>query len=258
MSVCLICKNSFPKFSGKIILDGYICHECYKKLPYVLHRNVSDYSDVTLSYVLDYCKELISHFEETAHYGEMLIDEFNGFFAFKKKDNVSVFDIIDVEEIELYCVNPVANKYNNVTCDVEISCLLSHPNIKIRHIIKKNISCKSKNIGNNKMEWEEPGDLSMFRSMIDQMYITKIRKHSSNYKDYLKTYKSIELLKAKALFMIEEESYDADYLKRQRNILIKNFHPDESKFSNEESTRYTQIINNAYHLLMENCQGGLV
>lgn len=239
-----------------MILNGYICSECYKKIPYVLHNNISGYSDVTLSYVLDYCQKLHDQFEETAHYGDLVIDEFNGLLAFKKKDTLSTFDVLDIEDIGLYCINAIANKYNNVTCDVEISCQFSHPNIKIKHPIKKKIACKSKNIGSNKIEWEEPGDLSMFRSMIEQMYITKIKKHSSNYKEYLKSYNSIELLKAKALFMIEEDAYDMEYLKRQRNILIKNFHPDESHFSNEESTRYTQIINNAYHLLMENAAKG--
>lgn len=240
-----------------MILDGYICSNCYKKIPYVLHNNIAGYSDITLSYVIDYCKKLYDQFEETAHYGDLLIDEFHGLLAFKKKENIAVFDVLDIEDIGLYCTNACANQYNKVTCDVEVNCILSHPSIKIKHIIKKKISCKSKKISENKIEWEEPGDLSMFRSMIEQMYITKIKKHSSNYKEYLKTYNSIELLKAKALFMIDEEStYDADYLKRQRNILIKNFHPDESHFSNEESTRYTQIINNAYHLLMENAVKG--
>ena len=261
MSVCLLCRNSFPQLSGKMILDGYICHNCYKNLPYVIRRDISNYSDITLECVMDYCKAHQDDFTETAHYGELYIDEAKGLFAFKEKEKnmkYSVFDIMDVDDISIYCVNASANKYNNVRCDVEITCVLNHPSIKIRHIIKKNVACLSKDAGYNKLEWTEPGDLSMFRSMIDQMYITKIKKHSSNYKDYLKTYQSIELLKAKALFMINEDVYDIDYLKKQRNALIKNFHPDENNYSVEESNRYAQIGNSAYHLLVENYQGGTV
>lgn len=43
-----------------------------------------------------------------------------------------------------------------------------------------------------------------------------------------------------------EEGYTLDELKKQRNRLMKTFHPDED---DAEMTRYAQKINNAFSLL---------
>ena len=43
-----------------------------------------------------------------------------------------------------------------------------------------------------------------------------------------------------------DEGYTLDELKKQRNRLLKSFHPDEGS---EETKKYAQKINSAYELL---------
>lgn len=65
------------------------------------------------------------------------------------------------------------------------------------------------------------------------------RTNSNNSSDY---YAALNL------FMLDE-GYTMDELKKQRNRLLKSFHPDESS---EETKKYAQKINSAYEILKRN------
>lgn len=65
------------------------------------------------------------------------------------------------------------------------------------------------------------------------------RTNSNNSSDY---YAALNL------FMLDE-GYTMDELKKQRNRLLKSFHPDEGS---EETKKYAQKINSAYEILKRN------
>lgn len=71
-------------------------------------------------------------------------------------------------------------------------------------------------------------------------YYTGQRNQSGNYQTANDSYMS-----ALSLFMLEE-GYTLDELKKQRNRLMKSFHPDED---DTETVRYAQKINWAYEVL---------
>ena len=60
----------------------------------------------------------------------------------------------------------------------------------------------------------------------------------------------IDVIKAKALFMIGDD-YDLDILKKQRDRLLKVFHPDNTDI---EDGRYAKKINYYYNILSEDLE----
>ncbi|WP_036607569.1 hypothetical protein [Oribacterium sp. P6A1] len=71
---------------------------------------------------------------------------------------------------------------------------------------------------------------------------------SQNENTQSDTNSSTDLNKALALFMFDSlNEITEEKLKRQRNILIKAFHPDNALSDDE----YSKKINNAYSILLE-------
>lgn len=77
----------------------------------------------------------------------------------------------------------------------------------------------------------------------ENTYRQQQREQQREYAGYQST--DVEYRAALSLFMLEE-GYTLDELKKQRNRLMKTFHPDED---DAEMTRYAQKINNAFSLL---------
>jgi hypothetical protein len=238
------------------IENGVICKDCAAKVPSVIRGKLTNYYDLELRTLIDKVRlsqERNDKFAATASYGKLHIDEVHGLFAISNKvtsdgrlsDPSSVFHCLDLTEVGLYCTDPAAQQ-GKVTCNVEFSCSMEKLNIAFKAKIKTGASCDSKKEAGNQLSWVEPGDLSLFRNMFNQMIVTEAEKVRMNYSQRFETQATIDLFRAETLFMLEGE-YTEEDVKAMRNRLVKVFHPDVSN----ADVRYIQIINDAYKTLIE-------
>lgn len=235
MAQCRYCNGDV--LLGKPILDGVICKECYSRIPKVTWPFISGYSAQDISLLIG-MKGSGKTFEPTATYGKLQIDELHGLFAIEYKGELPVFDCLELDEMGIYCVKPSADRNNSVYCDVEFGCKFQNSNIKLRVELKNHVNCHSHRKDSTHLEWEEPGDLSLFRNMFMQMYDDARAKYNRNVSNNLISKQDIELLKAEALFMISGTYSDTE-LEEKKTKLLSIYSTDEEQ----------QQVNKAYMLL---------
>lgn len=222
--VCKLCNNSINIINRHQIENGYICHKCFKLYPSFI--KVNTYSDTKLILLSQYFKDnKKKKYITTASYGVLGIDEINGVFQISENGIDYRFDCLDMEDGHILCTNPKADKYNHVFCDVEFYYVSSMIEFKI--LIKKNIKCKCTNINNNQIKWEEPGDMIMFKSMFLNMLQTSEKKYAERYEKAIITKHDIDMLKAKALYMVNDGDYTISEINETKRNLLKIYHPDE-------------------------------
>lgn len=245
---CDICNGKLNIFNEYITTDGFICKKCYKKIPYFIRHKHPDMLVTQINLLTDYFKESNKkNYDATASLGILEIDEINGVFALKENNTLYKFDCLDIKEGELICTNIKADKYNNVFCDIEFRCIMDNPNIDFKIRIKKNIKCKKHHISIKSIEWGEPSELSMFRNLFNSMIKKQIDKYSKKVKDTIIRKADIEYLKAKSLYMIDDE-YTLEEINTTKKQLLRVFHPDEQDGDNNKSKiilKYYEILKNA-------------
>jgi hypothetical protein len=257
MSNCILCHAPVSVLTQRKIENGVICKDCAAKVPSVIRGKLSNYYDLELKTIIDkmqFVKERNDKFIATASYGKLHIDEVHGLFAVSDKvnadgvlsDTSSIFYCLALTEVGLYCTDPTAQK-GKVTCNVEFSCSMSQVNIAFKTRIKTGANCDFKKEAGNQLSWSEPGDLSLFRSMFNQMIATEAEKLRTNYSKRFETQATLDLFRAETLFMLDGE-YTEEDVKKMHNRLAKAFHPDTTDIDE----RYMQIINFAYEVLMAN------
>ncbi len=251
MDNCTICNSQLSSFGKKRIQNGFICKSCYQKIPEVFHKGIEQYSDLRLKTILDYEEDMKSRkFDVSASYGDLALDELHGLFAIKARVGYDIFNAIDIKEIGLLCTDISANNNDVVKCNVEFRCLLEYPKVEIKEIIKRNVICKSKRTDKTHIEYQLPGDLEVFKIIFNQTINNAVSKYvNKEIGDESITKHDLEIIKAKALFMIDDY-YDEEMLKSQRDKLLKTFHPD-----NFGDDYYTTRIIKAYEFLLEEVKG---
>ena len=163
----------------------------------------------------------------------------------KCRDIFSIFNIEDYSlAIESLSVSPDAVKVG-----VKFACILKNPKIEFVKYIHTT-SCYVENIEDGKVIYREPSDLTLFRNIMWQSICNSWKKFEDKERAHFITPEAVALTKAKALFMLGD-SYNEQELRKQRNRLIKVFHPDEG-IKGEDMTPYMNRINAAYVLLKEN------
>lgn len=251
---CDLCGSPVSFMSQKRIKNGALCKECTKKIPKLL--KVIEYDAESLKQILQY-KECLSSFSETASYGKLRLDEMHGLLAISDKvtedgsliDSNDVFRCIDLEEFSLYCTDPHAQG-NTVYCDIELSILMQNPYMKGKIKIKTNVKCSSRVKDSSRLEWSEPAELSMFRNMVNQMYVNEFEKWKKYRGNNFVTKAEIELFQAESLFMLED-GYSIEDVKKRRKLLMKAFHPDE----NNDTAFEAKKINESYQILVRKLGG---
>jgi hypothetical protein len=247
---CIICGESVG-LSGTKLKNGKICKTCTSKLPSLMLDGAPYLQEHTMRHAITYVGEKLEKFDATASYGQLHIDEIHGLFAIsdgltktdKPKSGNNVFSIYDLTEIGLYCTSPRTDR-GNVLVDVEFKCVINSPRIAFKKIIKKGVHCKIKRVDSQHVEWEEPADMSMFRTLFNQMLTSALERINTMLCG--KTVHQCELEHAKAVMMVPD-NYTKEDLKKSRRLLMKVYHPDRAR--DDDVTRESQIINNAYDLL---------
>lgn len=262
MKKCYCCGNPLPLFGRRKIRGEVICKTCFMKIPLRLRIDRKRIDGVTANRIVSRYdtdgKQYLKRFVETAKYGPLHVDGVHGLFAVcepKKIDaNGKIIgefaDVYSLLELEDYEITTKIGKPSGRTvyCGVDFFFELSSPHLRIKQTIKPKALCMTKQIDSETMAIQEPADLSFFRSVFFQAYKSAVEKYNQRIEGLYPTHHSFELLKARSLFMLEED-YTKDALKRQRNRLLKTYHPDEG--ADDECLMYAQKINDAYHLLAE-------
>lgn len=178
MAQCALCGNSVSMISGHKIDGGSICGNCTLKFPKAIQTMLRGYTVGELNSIISYMEKLRANkkIQPTASYGKLHIDEMDGYLILcdrlDKEGNLvgipDIFDCTDIKQVGLYPIKPRAEK-QDVVCDVELNLVFEYPHMEFKTTIKSSVRCAYKRISDSRVEWYEPGDLSMFRSMMNQM-----------------------------------------------------------------------------------------
>lgn len=244
---------------SKKSLRGAVCRECASWLSKGVHLDTAE--DSYLKKAVQDAKDKAEKFTATASYGNLYIDQNNGMFCVSEHHSgdmpTSFSDVFSAEEltaIGLFCtdVKNIGTNSNRVVCSVKFT--VRTDDFYTEYIIARNKDCPFKTVG-NKLDYEEPAELGMFRTMINQMlenttlrfikYLEKIRELN---RMTTQEQKNTEWAKGVMLFR-EEEILTLKTLRERRNFLIKTFHPDYNKASS--SDEFAAVINEAYSILSE-------
>jgi hypothetical protein len=247
---CLLCQSKIKAFGSKKIHSGKICKACVSKLPSLIFTKRTILQEYALKMLMNKTEENVKNFCATASYGQLHIDEIHGLFAISKRLNKdgkliagnNVFSVYGISEIGLFCTSPRMNN-NQVFVDVEFRCVIESPNVSFSTIVKRGAKCHIKHVKYNEIEWEEPGDFLMFRTMFNGMLSGAFAQVSQMLCGRI--IHDFEIEKARSIFMLPED-YTATDLKKARRLMMKVYHPD---IAEDDVTREAQIINDAYDLL---------
>ena len=253
---CLVCGEQVPAIGGTKLHNGKICKTCTSQLPSMLLKGSPYLQEYALKNAMEITKKNMDIFSATASFGELHIDEMHYMFAIaqsldsngKPKTGNNVFSVYDLQDVGLFCNSPRSD-HGSVLVDVEFRCMIESLRLPISTTVKKSAKCVSKRVDSKHVEWDEPNDMAMFRSMFNRM----LKTASERFDNYLrsKTVYAFELDKARSIFMLPED-YTSDDVKRARRLMFKVYHPDTN--SDDDTTRESQIINNAYLLLMQDLE----
>lgn len=264
MAKCDICGKD-TGFMPFACADGHICKDCEALIPSVLKKYARSEGLFLvknwINYTKKYIKGLRKKFVVTSSCGMLHIDEWHGLFAICDKKHIKddklpdsctdIFSALFLADYGITINNAVASE-TSVKVDVVFHCVMNKPNVQFTKTLCT-VSCYAKRINDEQITYTEPSDLTLFRSLFYQAIVNaRDRYQNKIFKDFISP-DAVALMKARALFMVDD-GYSLDEIKKQRNRLIKAFHPDEHSLSEEveELTGYTELINNAFRLLKEN------
>ena len=198
-------------------------------------------------------KEERSQFNPDSRYGygcELKVDTERGLFSLGSgKKGGLVFRFADLIGYELN-FKPEEVKEGLLGDKVKgnefVMVELATPRVYLEEVINFGVKLKlrKKRILSTKYEYElSDGFMEVIRAFTICIYIEEARRKGSLQEEATNIG---EVEKALALFMFDSmDDVSEESLKRQRNALIKAFHPD----NNEQNEAYSQKINEAYDLL---------
>ncbi len=258
---CVNCgKEAIFLFRTKLADKNYLCKECAKIIPSYMkksvkqHYRLEDYRD--LKAYIEYSNlELRTLFQETDSYETIHLDQESGIFyigygidektMFFEFANVTSFDLVfKAEEYK----DGVFREHvkGKVLMELEVESPFFHH----EEIILYSAKAKArKALFGSKVRYENPKGMDMFLQTFIECCIGF--RETEAFKDYSDNSNNepSALQRAMALFMIDKpEDITTERIKRQRNRLIKTFHPDLC--DEYDAAEYAQKINAAYEILM--------
>lgn len=241
--------------------DFVLCSDCCDKI----HSQLLDYAydNWTYSDYTDYLewedatREERAQFNPTVVYGQstkLKIDTDRCLFTIGSGYDDIVYRFMDVNVYEMN-FKPEEIKEGvvsaKVTGDEYITVELFNPVMSIERTLKSGASYRLREKGfiSKKYEYDFSDKfMNAIMAFNACMYIVDQFRYgdSSQANQESESAEMDEVQKALALFMFDSiDEVTQDALKKQRNVLIKAFHPD----NNEANESYSQKINAAYDLL---------
>ena len=252
---CIICGNK-AGLLDKSALRGKVCKKCCAYIPDTcLKTSETEY----LKEIYQKNKEKADIFECTASYGHLYIDQTHNMLCVSEKgsrDGPAEFSVVlyirELEEIGLYLCDAKNTGQNSNRITGNIKLMLKTKELHKEFVIARNKDCPFK-VNGNKISYDEPREVSMFRSMLNQMIenesLAMIKKLERLHmlEQELKRFDEDENWAKGVLFIDKNQEIDADMLKARRNKLIRQYHPDFNKESADTDT--AAQINKAYKIL---------
>lgn len=258
MKVCSLCEKQLGLMANKTA-DGFICDDCLKYISYRVKTKDAD--EKYLKKVYSEGKERAKGFEATAYLGNLYLDSVHGMFCYSAKGKNGtpaslgdVFKLTELKEIGLYITNVRNTGQNkpNVLCDVKLKVTTDKVNEVFTVISNKNCIVTPK--GDGEYTVSEPVEVSMIRSMLNQM-IDDL--HSGMMKQLGEILKMQELAANKpkirqdkewalGVMFLANKDYSDEEIKAQYRKLSRVFHPDVNP---NMSSEYMEMLNNAYAIL---------
>lgn len=253
--ICVLCGKKTSVFSHRLA-DGHICKKCYSVLPTGFPLRTTDSYEIRELYEENL--EKANRFDATSNLGSLYLDSVHNLFCISDGQKNGqptrfghIFHIMDLTGIGLVCTNvrnTAARGYDcrdNVICDIKF--IVKTKKISADYIIKSNIRCSFKYNG-NKIEWDEPGELMVYRKMFEQMLDNVCGELTRKLKDMqalIDKMPTDEKWARGILYLPSREELSAEEIKSARNRLIKIFHPD----TGISDATYSEKINQAYRIL---------
>ncbi|WP_022754735.1 DUF4428 domain-containing protein [Butyrivibrio fibrisolvens] len=265
---CVICKDKVPLLNSIKLMDGnYLCPKCVKKASPCIRKT---FSEMVPKYVIDYfdylplAEKKAKQFHKTCSYGICQIDEDNHLISICKDSNINrkgklrhnpldIYDLKYLQDIRLD-MRPCSVHKGPLTGDLRLYLSMSKPKAQIDVIIAPKVKMNTR-VEEEYLSYTEPNDLIFFRSLLasaiesaknvlnagwhensDSTDISCERVLSNNDSKYRA---------ALNVFMLDDDYTEQD-LKRQRNILLKAFHPDAG---NTDNNKFTERIVESYEIL---------
>ena len=202
---------------------------------------------------------LSQKFSQTSKLGKLKIDERNSLFSIYDSNikNGLTLPFSDVDDISITTTN-INNKDNkNVFADIQMDIISEKHNIRTHFIIKPHVKCRAeKQSGGRFLDFSEPGDVSVIRSIINQCMTNNIQKEMGAWKSALNTEKEYKIIEAEIAFILPN-NYTKEMV-YERYLMLKNAFESISDKEPEclkRINRYYQVLmsdNNKYLIENEN------
>lgn len=289
---CVVCNGEAGLIGAYRLPDGSrICRSCRAVIPAsFLEEQYAAAEDARngAAYGKESMKVLSPAFAATTQYGRMFLDERNGLFTVcdatsirkdgkLKAPSPGVYPCLAVTGAS-FSISPVSTGQRTAVCRVLFAGYMERYNVHIRETVRKSVSCLLIPDGDGGAAWQEPDDLSAFRSCYHQAAETawrrmqeaeRLRQEEERTKweqmrreQEYQAYQQVRAARreeegirdARILFMLGEDYTEAE-LRRQWAALMRGFHPDNKHASDPA---YAQKINDTYELLLKALKGGTV
>lgn len=289
---CAVCNGEAGLIGACRLPDGSrICRSCRAAIPApFLEERYATAEDARngATYGKGSMEVLSPAFTATAQYGRMFLDERNGLFTVcdatsvgkdgkLKAPSPGIYPCIAITEAS-FSISPVSTNQRTAVCRILFSGYMERYNVHIRETVRKSVSCLLIPDGDGRAAWQEPDDLSAFRSCYRQAAETAWRRmqeterlrqeeeraerermrREQEYRAYQQAQaarrEEEDIRDARILFMLSEGYTEAE-LRRQWAALMRGFHPD-NKYAPDPA--YAQKINDAYELLLKALKGDMV
>lgn len=261
MSNCSICNKKISKIFDLNCRDGYVCKDCCKELPSFLLDYVDKLSFIHIKNYIQWKNENYKSFSEqfvsSTEYGNIYLDSIHGILAIGDKscfeDDFITSDsvvLIPVTYLSSFVINmgKVSLVHNDVSSQIRVSISVTNPKIDFFNIvIKEKDECFVNRTNDGNLEYSLPYGAQIFWDEVIETNHRLVDK-SSDVRSFNSS-EINELERAKGLFMITD-SYSIEELKKQRNKLMKVFHPDAD--NSDDAMKHTIYIQKAYELLEQN------
>lgn len=259
-AVCEYCGKELKGTQQKLWGTGesrfILCSECEGRIPVqaisyaVSNWNLDDYKNCLAWDEATRAER--EAFAPTDVYGKGAISIDTDHALFRIEDYGLVLRFADLRDYE-FGFKPGEVKDGilgaRVTGDEFFTVDMFAPRIYLERILKYGVSYKLKQKGfiNTKYEYEFSKEFSEIINTFEIMvYLARNARNAQSQAQTMQVSEIDEVQKALALFMFDSlDDVTEDNLKKQRNALIKAFHPDNA----ESNEAYSQKINSAYELL---------
>lgn len=243
---CDVCKKDGKK--GFLHKEGCICKECLNLLPVVMKKELRkrSFEDIE-SNILYFSKfrEVQNEFKPTLEMRNLAVDEISGLIRIGPKRENNIFDITNLET-EQFTIEPIDRKNQDIIVDIYFSFSTKEPKFRSEKIKLLRTSVPLFEDSDGELTVNLPYKVQIFENAIIACNHKLIEKWNWEI-EHGKKVNDRELERAKGLFLIGDNEYTLEYIKKYRTKMLKIFHPDNNP--DIQMDAMIEKINEAYYIL---------